>query len=265
MEKKAINIHMDGCLKDQAEKILEDIGISIPEAIKMFLKAVVREQGIPFAVTSGITGRKKNREQEELKYSLVGTEIIVKKKNDARQLLSLLHKEGYSVYMSRTDNESWRVTMYDYLQSARQNENGFFSENAQLLDCLRRELRREPYNRKDGDILHFLLTEKERSGNEDVIGFCPGKQNRRAYYHTDYRYVTSGVFLYSNLEACIKLVIPGFDIYGNDRRLSWDEWEIVKKAGLNYGGNTAAAVQELDAWLQDASLESDTAMTVLCI
>ena len=43
-----LNIRIDKTLKNNAESVLDEFGISMTTAITMFLKQVVREQGIPF-------------------------------------------------------------------------------------------------------------------------------------------------------------------------------------------------------------------------
>ena len=43
-----LNIRVDKTLKNNAESVLDEFGISMTTAITMFLKQVVREQGIPF-------------------------------------------------------------------------------------------------------------------------------------------------------------------------------------------------------------------------
>lgn len=43
-----LNIHVDDTLKQQAELILSDIGLSLSTATTIFLKQVVRCNGIPF-------------------------------------------------------------------------------------------------------------------------------------------------------------------------------------------------------------------------
>ncbi len=45
-----INIQMDGQLKDEAEKILKRLGVSISEAVNIFLRQVVLQKGFPFEV-----------------------------------------------------------------------------------------------------------------------------------------------------------------------------------------------------------------------
>ena len=41
-------MRLDPKLKDDAMKTLEPLGLNMTEAITIFLKAVVREQGLPF-------------------------------------------------------------------------------------------------------------------------------------------------------------------------------------------------------------------------
>ena len=43
-----LNIRVDDTLKQQAEVVLSDLGISLSTATTMFLKQVVRHNGIPF-------------------------------------------------------------------------------------------------------------------------------------------------------------------------------------------------------------------------
>ena len=43
-----INIRVDNDVKDQSEKIFVELGINRSTAINRFLRAVIRDQGIPF-------------------------------------------------------------------------------------------------------------------------------------------------------------------------------------------------------------------------
>lgn len=43
-----LNIRTDKELKNQAERVFNELGLNMTTAINVFLKAVVREQGIPF-------------------------------------------------------------------------------------------------------------------------------------------------------------------------------------------------------------------------
>ena len=43
-----LNIRTDKAIKDQAEIIFNELGLNMTTAINIFLKAVIRDQGIPF-------------------------------------------------------------------------------------------------------------------------------------------------------------------------------------------------------------------------
>ena len=43
-----ITVRMDEKLKDQFEKVVNDVGLNMTNAITAFAKAVVRDDGIPF-------------------------------------------------------------------------------------------------------------------------------------------------------------------------------------------------------------------------
>lgn len=45
-----LNIKTDKETKEQAEQILNEIGLTLTAAVNLFLKATVRERGIPFAL-----------------------------------------------------------------------------------------------------------------------------------------------------------------------------------------------------------------------
>jgi addiction module antitoxin, RelB/DinJ family len=45
-----INVRLDSKLKEQAELILEQLGIPVSNAVNIFLKQVVMQRGIPFEV-----------------------------------------------------------------------------------------------------------------------------------------------------------------------------------------------------------------------
>lgn len=48
MARKQMSVRIDPVLKDDATAILEEVGVDFSTAIEVFLKAVVRERGIPF-------------------------------------------------------------------------------------------------------------------------------------------------------------------------------------------------------------------------
>lgn len=43
-----LNIRIDKAIKEQAEEIFNELGLSMTTAINMFLRTAIREQGIPF-------------------------------------------------------------------------------------------------------------------------------------------------------------------------------------------------------------------------
>jgi DNA-damage-inducible protein J len=45
-----INIHLESRLRDEAEKVLGKLGVSLGEAVKIFLSQVVLQKGFPFEV-----------------------------------------------------------------------------------------------------------------------------------------------------------------------------------------------------------------------
>lgn len=50
-------IRIDPGVKEEANRVFDEIGISLSAAVNAFLRAVVREQGIPFDLKADPTGR----------------------------------------------------------------------------------------------------------------------------------------------------------------------------------------------------------------
>ncbi len=50
MESTNLNIRIDKNVKQSAEKIFDDLGLNMTTAINIFLRQVIRENGIPFDV-----------------------------------------------------------------------------------------------------------------------------------------------------------------------------------------------------------------------
>ncbi len=50
MKKSAINIMVDSETKEEATKILKEVGLSMSTAINLFLKQVINHDGLPFEV-----------------------------------------------------------------------------------------------------------------------------------------------------------------------------------------------------------------------
>lgn len=45
-----LNIRTDKAVKDQAEEIFNELGLTMTTAVNLFLRTAIREQGIPFAL-----------------------------------------------------------------------------------------------------------------------------------------------------------------------------------------------------------------------
>ena len=52
METVNVTVRMERQTRDDAARLFSELGISTTQAISMFLKQAVREQGIPFEVTA---------------------------------------------------------------------------------------------------------------------------------------------------------------------------------------------------------------------
>ncbi|MCR4561746.1 MAG: type II toxin-antitoxin system RelB/DinJ family antitoxin [Bacilli bacterium] len=50
MPKTTLNLRIDSKLKNDAEKVAKELGLPMSTAITLFLKALVREKGLPFPV-----------------------------------------------------------------------------------------------------------------------------------------------------------------------------------------------------------------------
>ncbi len=76
--KTVVNIRVDEEVKEQAEIILEDLGLNLSSGINLFLKALVRHKGIPFSLVSDIKDAKviSERKTEEISDSSFEEETI---------------------------------------------------------------------------------------------------------------------------------------------------------------------------------------------
>jgi DNA-damage-inducible protein J len=52
-----LTVRIDAGIKSEAEKLFEDLGMSISTAFNIFLRQAVRAQAIPFTISRGITNR----------------------------------------------------------------------------------------------------------------------------------------------------------------------------------------------------------------
>jgi len=48
-----LNIRIDKEVKSQAEKLLNDIGMSLSTAVNVFIRQLIRDGGIPFIISTG--------------------------------------------------------------------------------------------------------------------------------------------------------------------------------------------------------------------
>lgn len=61
MSMSTINIRIDEDLKNKSEMILEDMGLNMTTAFKIFLKEVIRSHSIPFKITSDLFYSESNK------------------------------------------------------------------------------------------------------------------------------------------------------------------------------------------------------------
>ncbi|MCL2350951.1 MAG: type II toxin-antitoxin system RelB/DinJ family antitoxin [Firmicutes bacterium] len=52
MASASVTVRLDENLKKQAEKLFEDMGLNMTTAVTLFVKAVVRQNKIPFVITA---------------------------------------------------------------------------------------------------------------------------------------------------------------------------------------------------------------------
>ena len=52
MAKVSTNISLDADLKQQSQLLLSELGLDLTTAVTIFLKQMLREQGIPFTITT---------------------------------------------------------------------------------------------------------------------------------------------------------------------------------------------------------------------
>ncbi|MBE6397316.1 MAG: type II toxin-antitoxin system RelB/DinJ family antitoxin [Lentisphaerae bacterium] len=52
-----LTVRIDAGIKNDAEKLFEDLGMSISTAFNIFLRQAVRAQAIPFTISRGIANR----------------------------------------------------------------------------------------------------------------------------------------------------------------------------------------------------------------
>ena len=71
----AINVQVDSATKQEATAILNDLGLSMSAAINLFLKQVVKRDGLPFEVVNP-------KPSKELRKALKEAKKIIKNTNN---------------------------------------------------------------------------------------------------------------------------------------------------------------------------------------
>jgi len=73
-----INIRIDADLKNKSEMILEDMGLNMTTAFKIFLKEVIRSHSIPFQIKSDLFYSESNQKAlaESIKQFESGNTVV---------------------------------------------------------------------------------------------------------------------------------------------------------------------------------------------
>jgi DNA-damage-inducible protein J len=81
-----ISLRVDDDVKRNAERTLNDIGLSMSTAINIFLKTVVRENRIPFELSADPFYSKENIEELERRIASVRTGKSTLKEHELREV-----------------------------------------------------------------------------------------------------------------------------------------------------------------------------------
>ena len=87
MSMSTINIRIDEDLKNKSEMILEDMGLNMTTAFKIFLKEVIRSHSIPFQIKSDLFYSESNQKAlaESIKQFESGN-TVVKTMDELREM-----------------------------------------------------------------------------------------------------------------------------------------------------------------------------------
>ncbi|MBP3925365.1 type II toxin-antitoxin system RelB/DinJ family antitoxin [bacterium] len=87
MSMLTINIRIDADLKNKSEMILEDMGLNMTTAFKIFLKEVIRSHSIPFQIKSDLFYSESNQKAlaESIKQFESGN-TVVKTMDELREM-----------------------------------------------------------------------------------------------------------------------------------------------------------------------------------
>ena len=76
-----LNIRIDKTIKETSEKVFEDLGLNMTTAINMFLRQVIRVNGIPFEIKGNIPNQETKKAIKEAEQGL-GMSKSFKSAND---------------------------------------------------------------------------------------------------------------------------------------------------------------------------------------
>lgn len=82
-----VSVRTDKEVKDNAEKVLAELGLNLSTAVNMFLRQIVRENGIPFDVKLEVPNLETKAAIEE------GNRLIADKNSKRYSSISELRKE----------------------------------------------------------------------------------------------------------------------------------------------------------------------------
>lgn len=190
----------------------------------------------------------------------VGETLCVPDGKEGAALIEKLHTAGYYCYFRRDKDGFLIIHIYAHLTPATRDEEGFFVENDALQGHIEYESELVFGKKAPG---HFFMTNAERQESENCLQFVRGRWDKQNYWGDDKLYISPGLLLYCNLEQAIKMMIPDFDIYGFDYRISFSQWEKIKR--LDKGQYLQAAIGELDEWLKPYTDDPAIALTIICI
>jgi DNA-damage-inducible protein J len=84
-----VNIRIDDEIKEQAERLFNDLGMNFSTAVNVFVKQSVRQGGLPFAVTTEVDALYNRANLERLAHSIEQMEqgqIVCKTMEDLERM-----------------------------------------------------------------------------------------------------------------------------------------------------------------------------------
>lgn len=77
--KTSVNIKMEENVRDQAKKLFDELGLDMTSAVNIFLKAAIREQSIPFALSTTDQDKMQSELEKKLRLDIRTSEQEIKK------------------------------------------------------------------------------------------------------------------------------------------------------------------------------------------